>query len=161
MKKAIAVLLMLALCLPGNAACFAQEVPPEVLTIDNCPELGVILQAKSEFDDSIKNFAEAFRGKTIEFDGNIAYLSNHESYKTRYDILIYCGDYNASPMTGPNFQFRDVSIYDLGLSQSWSSDSVKIGTNVRVRAKVVEYKEMSGLFILDPVSLEERNPIGE
>lgn len=156
MKRIIVVLLSLVLCLTTGVVCYSEEVPEEVLTIENCPELAAVLQCKNEFDDIIKDFAKDFAGKIIEFDGNIAYLSNHESYKTRYDILVYFGDYNVSPMTGPSFQFNDVGISDLQLSESWSSDSVKAGTNVRIRAKVVEYKEMSGLFLLDPVSLEER-----
>lgn len=161
MKKQFAVLLSLVLCLAIGSVCFADEVSEEVLTVENCPDLVDVLQVKNEFDDIVKDFAKTFSGKIIEFDGNIAYVSNHGNYKTRYDILIYSGDYNASPMTGPAFQFSDVAIRDLGLSESWSSDHVRAGTNVRIRAKVLAYKEASGLFMLKPVSLEERNVTAE
>lgn len=159
MKRILAMLLTLVLCLAGGTVCLSEAVLEEVLTIDNCPDLAALILVKNEHDDTVKDFAETYAGRIIEFDGNIAYMSKHGNYKTRYDILIYCGDYNVSPMRGPCFQFRDVGVFNLGLSESWSTESVRAGTNVRIQAEVVEYKEMSGLFMLRPVSLEERDPI--
>ena len=164
MKRVLAnILLLVALCCLTIPAIAENEIGSGAadesvsLTVENCEELAAVLSLKDPFDEKVKNFAATYAGQVIEFDGNIAYLSNHGSYKTRYDILIYAGDYSETSCVGPCFQFSDVGIFDLGLSESWSSDSVSAGMNVRITAKVVQYKEMSGLFILDPISMEERD----
>lgn len=158
MKKVVA-LLLLVLCVPvfGIAESNLSDGPIDVLTIENCEELASILQLKDEFDDSIKEFAGKYAGQIIEFDGNIAYLALHGSYKTRYDILIYAGDYSETSISGPVFQFSDVGVWDLGLSGLELPAFVRIGSNVHVMAKVEEYKEASGLFMLDPVLISPRS----
>lgn len=55
-----------------------------VLTTANCPDLATLLSS-SDMDASW--FVSKYAGKTIEFDGNIAYLAPHANYTTRWDVV--------------------------------------------------------------------------
>lgn len=127
-----------------------------ILTIENSEELAAVLSTKNEFDPIIKNFSEKYAGRTIEFDGNVAYLNKHENYDTRFDILIGAGDYNENTAVGPNFQFNDVGVYDLDLDTLYLEDVISIGKNLHIVAKIMKYNENSGLFELDPVAVKVR-----
>lgn len=165
MKKFLAVLVSVCcIVLPaaasfttfGSYAVAQDQVTNENLTVENCNELAELFVLKNEFDESIAAFAEKYAERVIEFDGNIGYLSNHGSYKTRYDMLIYAGDYSETSISGPNFQFVDVGISDLGISDLFLPEFVHAGANIHVIAKVQEFKKNQGLFILDPVLIEAR-----
>ena len=134
----------------------AQKSSNGILTVDNCADLAAMLALKNEFDPSIIIFAKTYYGKTIEFDGNVSYLNNHGDYNTRYDILIYAGDYDDQSVSGPSFQFVDVGVTNLGLSGLYMTDLISIGDNVHIIAKVGEYHESSGLFELKPVLVKLR-----
>ena len=128
----------------------------EVLNVDNCEELAALLSLKDEFDPSIAEFASKYQGRAIEFDGNVAYVSSHEGYSTRFDYLIYAGDYSGSIVSGPSFQFEDVNYYDLHLEGDNVPDTFDVGLNIHVVAKIVEYDSESGLFKLEPVAITMR-----
>lgn len=128
----------------------------EVLNVNNCEELAALLSLKDEFDPSIAEFASKYQGRAIEFDGNVAYVSPHEGYSTRFDYLIYAGDYSESMVSGPSFQFEDVNYYDLHLEGDNVPDSFDVGLNIHVVAKIVEYDSGNGLFELDPVKITIR-----
>lgn len=128
----------------------------ESLTIDNCEDFASILDLRDYLDSRIKEFADNYKGKIIEFDGHISYIDNHGDYKTRYDLLIGEGDYMEENLYGPIFKFEDVGVRDLGIEDLYLPSFVKAESNVYVIAKVVEYKEVSGLFILDPISVSPR-----
>lgn len=134
----------------------AEKTKVEILTVDNCKELAEILSTKDESDPLIKEFAQKYAGRTIEFDGNTASVSNHENYKTRYDYLIYAGDYSKTTFSGPNFQFRNVNYDDLHLTGDNVPDTFGVGLNIHIVATVEEYSETSGLFQLKPVSIKMR-----
>ena len=125
----------------------------EVLNVDNCEELAVLLSLKDEFNPSIAEFASKYQGRIIEFDGNVAYVSPHEGYSTRFDYLIYAGDYSESMVSGPSFQFEDVNYYDLHLEGDNVPDLFDVGLNIHVIAKIEEYDLGTGLFKLDPVKI--------
>ncbi|MCC3359555.1 DUF4839 domain-containing protein [Bacillus sp. REN16] len=133
-----------------------EKTTAEILTIDNCKELAEILSTKNESDPLIKEFAQKYAGRTIEFDGNTAYVSNHGKYKTRFDYLIYAGDYSETTFSGPNFQFEDVNYSDLNLTGDNVPDTFGAGLNIRITATVEEYDENTGLFQLEPVSIKMR-----
>lgn len=157
MKRLIMLFLILALvpAFPG----LAEENAETVLTADNCEALAAVLQVKDPYADSVKQFAQDYAGQTIAFDANIAYVANHGSYDTRWDILIHAGDYSEDSSSGPEFQFSDVGFRDMGITgELFLPSFVSAGTNVSVTAKVGSYQEMSGLFELDPVLLKERAP---
>jgi len=134
------------------------ESAQEVLTVDNCEEFAAILAITAEVDSAYASFAEKYSGRTIEFDGCITYLTNHDDYDTRYDILLSAGDYadadTANP--GPVFKFENVAVYSLGISDLYLPDYVSVGSNVLIRAEVKSFDENTGVFKLNPVSITER-----
>ena len=142
----------------ASQSTLAVNEPAEVsgnLTVANCELLANMLQAKNP-GNLVGQFMTKYKGRTIEFDGNIAYMSNHDGYKTRYDILILYGDYSTTSATGPYFQFRDVNYYDLELTGRNQPDSVHMGQNYHIVAEVVRYDSTAELIILKPVSMELR-----
>lgn len=128
----------------------------ELLSKDNCKDLAEILSTKNEFDSLIKEFAKKYAGRTIEFDGNIATVNQHGDLKTRFDYLIYAGDYSKTNVSGPCFQFNNVNYSDLHLTGDNVPDTFGEGVNIHIIATVGEYNEASGLFQLKPVSIKMR-----
>ncbi|MGY1827006.1 DUF4839 domain-containing protein [Blastococcus sp. SYSU DS0541] len=130
----------------------------ETLTVENNADLAALLALTQPNAPAVSEFAAKYRGRTIEFDGNIAYLNPHGSYTTRYDLLILSGDYSseaASP--GPNFQFRDVNITnDLQLTGPNVPDTIGVGNNLHIVARVGDYNSTQELFLLEPVRTEVR-----
>ena len=124
----------------------------ENLTVDNCPELAAMLSNKAEIDSSYSDFATKYKGRTIEFDGRIDYCTHYENYDTRFDYLVSAGDYDPDHQIGPSFKFENVSYYDLHTDM----DTVSVGWNVHIIAKVESFDANSGLFYLDPVSVTKR-----
>lgn len=154
-KLYISILSILMLAFAVSSLSIAEETQSvSPITIENNDEFAALLLLKDPFDSSVKEFADKYDGQTIEFDGNIAYLSNHGSYKTRYDILLGVGEYSETEMIGPQFQYSDVAMHDLHFIGDNVPDSIGIGDNLHIVAEVVEYKEASGLFVLKPVLTE-------
>ncbi len=126
------------------------------LTVENCPELAAVLSNKADIDPSYSAFATKYKGQTIEFDGRIDSVMNHGSYNTRYDILLSAGDYNPNSMSGPAFKFENVACYDMDLDTMFLEDEIWVGRNVHIVAYVKYFNSNSGLFFLDPISVEGR-----
>lgn len=122
----------------------------KVLTVENCEDLANMLNSPSS---DASAFAAAYRGRTIEFDGNIAYMSQHDNCKTRFDVLIYSGDYSETSARGPHMRYEDVNYYDMGVS---GIDSVQMGLNVRIKAVVENYDASHDILALKPVSMTAR-----
>jgi len=133
-----------------------EEVKDEIFTPDNCPELKELLTLKDEFDPKISDFASKYAGDKIEFDANIASMSYHANYNTRFDFLILGGDYSETSISGPYFQLRDVNVFDLNLVGDNIPDSLATGMNIHIIAIVDEYDSNSGLFQLVPVETRMR-----
>ena len=128
----------------------------ETLTIDNNQDLASLLAGPGRPSEA-EQFAEKYAGKLIEFDANIGEMTNHGNYDTRFDILILAGDYSTTEQSGPPFQFRDVNtVFDLHYTDSDRQGFIGVGDNLRVIAEVVEFEELSELFLLEPVSTEFR-----
>lgn len=128
-----------------------------VLTVKNSEDLKALLEVRDPGDPYVSEFAEKYDDREIEFDACIVSILNHEDYDTRYDILIYVGDYEGEGFGyGPSFQFEDVGVYDLGVDELYLPDYISEGRNMHVVAKVDEYEESSQLFKLDPVSVTAR-----
>lgn len=148
---------------PAAPATTASEATPtqpaaeETLTAANNAELAAVLTVSDPNDPLVAAFATAHRGRVIEFDANIADMTTHGDYETRFDILVGAGDFSPTSMTGPYFQFRDVNVTsDLGFTGANVPDYIGTGTNVHVVAEVVGYESASGLFLLEPVSTQVR-----
>ncbi|MEG1495745.1 MAG: DUF4839 domain-containing protein [Bacilli bacterium] len=139
-----------------------------ILTVDNNEDLKELLNVL-ESGEVVENFADKYKGKTIRFDGNIAHMMNYEDYKndspmmnhgdykTRYDILVYAGDYSKTIFKGPSFKFKDKNISDLGLIGDNIPEAVTMEQNYTITAKVLEYNKTQELFFLEPISLEYRS----
>ncbi|MFC4714205.1 DUF4839 domain-containing protein [Planococcus dechangensis] len=127
-----------------------------ILTSENNEDLAALLSVNDTNDSSVSVFAKKYAGRTIEFDGYIAHMIPHDTYTTRYDILINTGDYGETTYDGPDFKFEDVNIFDLNLTGSEIPETIGMGQNLRITAVVEEYNENPGLFFLNPISTEIR-----
>ncbi len=127
----------------------------EVLTIQNNQDLAKLLSTPHD-EDAAEAFVAKYKGRTISFDGNVALLGPHGTYKTRFDILVNAGDYSETSTQGANFQFRDVSVRDLNLVGSNVPDSIQTGLNIRVTAEVDGLNPSRVLIYLDPVETRIR-----
>jgi hypothetical protein len=140
-----------------SAAAPTQPTAEETLTAENNPELAALLALTDPGAASVGEFAATYRGRTIEFDGNIGAMNHHGDYRTRYDILVGAGDFSETSSSGPNFQFKDVNIVsDLRLTGSDIPDAIGVGDNLHVVARVGDYNSTQELFFLEPVSTEVR-----
>jgi hypothetical protein len=134
-----------------------ESASEQILTVENNEDLAVLLADVSPDLDKVEGFAAKYKGRTIEFDGNIASMSNHGSYKTRYDILVYAGNYSKISTIGPNFQFKDVNIVsDLHLTGANIPDTLGVGRNLHIVASVEGFNRVQELFFLKPISTEVR-----
>lgn len=129
-----------------------QEQPEENLTADNCPELATILYDKTATYKSYAAFAAKYAGRVIEFDGSTDYCATHDKYTTRFDYLLSSGDYDPNHQIGPTFKFENVNYNDLHTDL----ETVNIGLNVHIIARVVSFDYDHGIFYLKPVSVTRR-----
>lgn len=126
------------------------------ITTSNNSEFKALLRVGDQCDQSVAAFAKKYEGRTISFDASIGAMAPHESFKTRYDILLSAGDYSETDSVGPYFQFRDVApTSDLNYTGD-VPDTIGVGTNLHVVATVVEFEKKSCLFLLEPVETSFR-----
>lgn len=138
-----------------SASEVAESIDSQILTVENNTKLAAVMSDGDSCSSEIADFADDFEGRTIRFDGNVGALNNHGNYTTRYDILIGFDDFDPNSQPGPSFQFRDVNTTsDLNYSNSDIPNTIGIGDNVRVTAKVVRYEPRTCLFLLEPVETE-------
>lgn len=128
----------------------------EILTVENNKDLATLLAVKDPSNPIVSEFAKKYAGRTIEFDGNIANMTYHGNYKTRYDYLIYAGNFSETSTIGPSFKFENVNVSDLLLTGSEIPQYIEAGQNLHITAKVEVYNEISELFFLKPISTEIR-----
>lgn len=122
-----------------------------MITAANTSQFAALLQLGEYCDSSIGAFAKDYEGRTVAFDGSILKMNNHDSYATRYDILIGADDSTASESRGPAFQFEDVNT-TLDLHYVGDvPDTLSEGTNIAVTAKVAGYNSDQCLLRLVPV----------
>lgn len=129
----------------------------EILTAENNADLAALLSGPSD-GAPVEQFADTYEGRLIEFDGSIGAMAQHGDYNTRYDILIASGDYSETQsFGGPSFQFRDVNTTsDLHYEGENVPDTIGVGQNVRIVARVGSFEPDSMLFLLEPVSTRFR-----
>ena len=134
------------------------EESTETLTVENCEDFARLLSTDAEYDSSYISFVNKYEGKTVEFDGCITYIANHDDYKTRYDLLLSGGDYidddTANP--GPTFKFKDVNTNDLGIDDLYLPSFVNIRSNIHIIATIESINEDTGIIELDPIAITER-----
>lgn len=131
------------------------DAEDEILTLENNQELAALF-ADGENEELCKAFIDKYQGRTIEFDGNIANIAPHGNFETRYDFLIYAGDYSEVSSNGsPAMQFEDKNFSDLKLTGDNAPGAVKVGDNLHIIAKVDDLIN-NFLIILKPISTELR-----
>jgi len=141
---------------PSPASSAAGEAD-QVITPENNEEFAALLASTDYCDPSMADFAAKYHGRRIEFDGSITKMQHHETYKTRYDILIGPGNGGPKTTVGPAFKYEDVNTFDLKFNGSSVPSSVSEGDTFRFVAEVGEYKPVQGcLFFLTPVSTTVR-----
>jgi hypothetical protein len=126
------------------------------ITVDNNEEFRALIESPQPDNATIEQFVSKYKGRTIEFDGNVAYVAPYKSYKTRFEFLIYPGDYSTTSAHGPSFKFSDVAYYDLHLTGANIPDSIGTGQNLHIVAEILEYKSIQGLLYLEPVTTSVR-----
>ncbi|PYY42580.1 DUF4839 domain-containing protein [Curtobacterium sp. MCLR17_043] len=138
---------------PSSAATPAAETTADaaVVTAANTPQFASLLQLGEYCDSSIGAFANDYEGRTVAFDGSVLKMNNHDSYTTRYDILLGAGDFSTTESRGPAFQFEDVNTtFDLHYVGDVPA-TIGEGTNIAVTAKVGAYNSNQCLLRLEPV----------
>ena len=115
----------------------------EPITVDNNAEWNSLIQISDPDEGVIREFANKYSGKTIEFDGNVQSVEDGSD-----SIVIYYGDYDAENTyshNGPLILLRNADV-----------SKVEIGDNVHIKAKVVPYNEKSYMMYLDHESITKR-----
>jgi hypothetical protein len=152
MKQFVRVLVFaaIALCLIASAAVEVSAAEPDVLTVKNCKDLATLLKVGDEGDPFIKEFAQKYRGKKIEFDGYCWDWVNRTSNKSLFDTLIWAGDVEnfETYFAGPKCRVENVS--------KVSFQSLLNRRNIHIVAKVLSYKDSHTLLMLDLVSIRYR-----
>ena len=99
-----------------------------------------------------KKFGEKYYDRVLEFDGSIDYLVNHASsrkvYKTRFDLLLSYGDYDADHQMGPTLQVRNIGGPTIA--------GLNLGSNVHVKATHFSYDENCDKFQISIESIEAK-----
>lgn len=142
---------------PTAPTASAGPASEATLTAQTSADLAAILVEPDYCSAAIADFATTYAGKTIEFDANVAALNKHGDATTRYDILIGAGDFSTTSASGPAFQFRDVNTrYDLHFTDTSAGDTLDVGENLHVVARVDRFESTSCLFLLVPISTTAR-----
>ncbi|HEM5031592.1 TPA: DUF4839 domain-containing protein [Streptococcus suis] len=138
----------------SNASTTPSSSVEEVITVDN-PDFAYVT---SNYDENkAKEFVEKYKGQIVEFDGHVAYTAPYGNYDTRFDFLLETGDWideNTSNYTGIPMKFENVNFYDLNFTDD--TDSVPLGTNLHIKARIVGAAKLGQLIFLEPVELRSR-----
>ncbi|WP_327418571.1 DUF4839 domain-containing protein [Streptomyces sp. NBC_01233] len=140
---------------PAPTPTAAESAATEVITPQNNPEFAALLKADT-CDDANLDFATRHKSQTVAFDGSIVNMAPHGDYDTRYDFLLGPGDKGPNTTVGPAFKYEDVNIFDLKLTGKKIPATVGAGDKFRFVAEVGEFNTDQCLFILHPVSTENR-----
>ncbi|MBW0252598.1 DUF4839 domain-containing protein [Cellulomonas sp. PS-H5] len=141
----------------SEPAVEAATSAPSVVTAAADPAFAAILVEGDYCSDAIAQFADERAGQTIEFDGSLVAINNHDGYTTRYDILIAAGDYNETSQPGPAFQFSDVNTTS---DMHWANDNITstvgVGDNLHLVATIDTFEADSCLLRIRPVATSFR-----
>lgn len=127
-----------------------EPVKEEVITVDN-PDFAYIL---NNFDEvKTQEFVEKYKGQIVEFDGHVAYMHSHENYKTRFDFLLNVGDWEEGNYVGM-MAFENLAFHELKFVDE--TDTVSTGTNLHIKARIINAEKKGQLIYLEPVELRSR-----
>lgn len=127
-----------------------------VITTENNEEFKALLQT----DDSstITNFIQKYKGQIIAFDGHIADIAHYKNYKTKFDMLIYGGNYLGAEQapSGPNFKFVNITTVSNAAFNSFNGENISKGQNVHIKAQIGNYNSTQDLVYLSPIEVSPR-----
>ena len=130
--------------------------PEPRITIKNNPEFEKLMRSVQN-DATEAAFAKKYAGRLIEFDGNIAKMTQHGGYTTRYDMLILAGNYPNNHAIGPYLRFINVSpVNDLHPTRTGGPDTIGEGDNIHVIARLDEFDPNAGSCQIEPVHVDHR-----
>lgn len=122
----------------------AAEKTPEaepIMTVENNEDLATLLSNSTDNTYTFwAAFYEKYKGRTIEFDGNIALMEKNPDFKYTYDVLIEAGQYSETSSIGAPFRALRV-VVPFGWKKTNQDDVIVQGTNVRVVATIRGYNE--------------------
>jgi hypothetical protein len=152
MKQFVSVMVFVAvaLCIIASVSIEVSATEPDVLTVNNSKDLAALLKVEDEGDPFIKEFAQKYHGKKIEFDGYCWDWVNFSSDKSLFDTMIWAGDIEnfETYFAGPKCKVENVS--------KVSFPSLRNRRNVRVVAKVLGYKDSHTCLMLALISIKYR-----
>lgn len=122
---------------------------PEIYTVDNSPDMAKFV--KSYDSEFLKEFAEKYRGKTIQFNGAVDIFEKHPKYNTRYTALLRTCDYHPDKVEGP-----PIKTWDFNINDDRSFSNLEEGNNVIITARVMDYSDKTGLFRVHLEKVESR-----
>lgn len=130
----------------------------ETITTANNAEFAALLALKDPSDPSVAAFAEKYKGRTIEFDGNIAnVIPNDKHPQYLYDYtLVHGGDYSTENVSGPDFRFEGIMWSDFHDGSVGIPSFVREGQNIHAKATVGSYNSDNGILKLDLVEMTAR-----
>ena len=79
-------------------------------------------------------------------------MGPHNTYKTRFDFLIYPGDYSTTSAHGPSFQFANCNYGDLHFTGDNIPERISAGQNLHIIAEIVDFNSTQQLFHLRPIA---------
>lgn len=121
------------------------------ITMENNEDFKELMQITDQTNITlIQEFVNEYENEIIEFDGCVVLVMQHKNYKTRFDIALAGGDYEASRLYGPLFAFENVNFTEMNVS---GCDSVEGGMNFHITAEIEGYSLDGGYIVLSPVSM--------
>lgn len=126
------------------------------ITIENNEEFRALIENLQPDAATVEQFVSKYKGRTVEFDGNVANVASHNGYKTRFDFLIHAGDYSTDSAYGPNFQFANCAYYNLHLTGDNIPNSISAGQNLHIIAKIIDFNSTQELLHLEPIATSAR-----
>ncbi|WP_175880583.1 DUF4839 domain-containing protein [Streptococcus thalassemiae] len=127
-----------------------------VITTENNEEFKALLQ--TEDSNTIIDFVQKHKGQIIEFDGHIADIAHYKNYKTKFDMLIYGGNYLGAEQapSGPNFKFVNITTVSNAAFNSFNGENISKGQNVHIKAQIGNYNSTQDLVYLSPIEVSPR-----
>jgi hypothetical protein len=127
----------------------------EIITVDNNADFAKLLVDTSGNTDLYQSFYNKYKGRTISFDGNVAFMAPFKDYKYTYDVLLYAGDYDENTAVGPPFRVEHVVI-PVGWQNTNPDDFITVETNLKIVAELYDYNPVGQTFQLHLVSVTVR-----
>jgi hypothetical protein len=116
------------------------------ITSENNKDFAEVLMTGDE--TVVQKFAEENWNRMIEFDGHIADVSPFKGNETRFNLLIYSGDYSENDFSGPRFGIENMEAAEI--------PGIDVDENVHVVAVAGEFDADNRIWFIYPESITPR-----